>query len=106
MKMPVFHTRTQWLCVFVLPLGLTMGGIWPAFPLAYGQAGSLSGNGLGTIVTPSGTTIFVEIADSPDTRMQGLMSRPSMAPDRGMLFLFPGLADQSPVWWNCGWWRR
>jgi len=95
MKIPAFHKSTQWLGVFVLPLALTMAGIWPAFQLAYGQVGSLSGNGLGTIVTPSGTTIFVEIADSPDTRMQGLMFRPSMAPDWGMLFLFPGLGDRT-----------
>ncbi len=95
MKIPAFNNSTQWLCVCVLPLGLAIGGIWPVFQLAYGQTGSLSRNGLGTIVTPSGTTIFVEIADSPDKRVQGLMFRPSMAPDRGMLFLFPELEDRT-----------
>jgi len=81
----------------VLALVLTVVEIWPASQRAYGQAGSFSKNGLGTIVTPNGTTIFVEIADSPDKRVQGLMLRPSMAPDRGMLFLFAGLGDQ--VFW-------
>ena len=95
MKIPAFNNSNQWLCVFVLPLVLAMGGIWSVFQLAYGQTGSLSGNGLGTIVTPSGTTIFVEIADSPDKRVQGLMFRHSMAPDRGMLFLFPELGDRT-----------
>ena len=47
------------------------------------------------IVTPKGTTIFVEIADSPDTRAEGLMFRPSMASDRGMLFLFPDSGDHA-----------
>ncbi len=61
--------------------------------LAYGQATASSRKGLGTIVTPNGATIFVEIADSPDKRAQGLMFRPSMAPDRGMLFLFPEPGD-------------
>jgi uncharacterized membrane protein (UPF0127 family) len=56
---------------------------------------SKSGKGLGTISTANGTTIFVEIDDSPDTRSQGLMFRHSMAPDRGMLFLFPEHGDHT-----------
>ena len=57
------------------------------FPLTHAQL--TSEKGLGTILTPNGATIFVEIADSPDKRTQGLMFRPSMAPDRGMLFSIP-----------------
>ena len=56
---------------------------------------SPAGMGLGTVSTPNGTTIFVEIADSPYTRSQGLMFRPSMAPDWGMLFLFPEPGDHA-----------
>lgn len=38
---------------------------------------------------PGGATRFaVEIADTPETRAQGLMHREYMAPDAGMLFLF------------------
>lgn len=81
----------------MLTLGFALIEICPTSQLAYGQTSSFSKNGLGTIVTPNGTTIFAEIADSPDKRVQGLMSRPSMAPDRGMLFLFPGLGDR--VFW-------
>lgn len=97
MKIPSLNTITRWISYFVLALGLTLVEIWPDSKLAYGQAGSFSKNGLGTIVTPNGTTIFIEIADSPDKRTHGLMLRPSMAPDRGMLFLFPGLGDR--VFW-------
>jgi uncharacterized membrane protein (UPF0127 family) len=31
----------------------------------------------------------VEIADTPDERAKGLMFRPALAPDHGMLFVFP-----------------
>jgi uncharacterized membrane protein (UPF0127 family) len=31
----------------------------------------------------------VEIADTPDERARGLMFRPALAPDHGMLFVFP-----------------
>lgn len=77
----------------ILALALILGGICPSTQVGYAQPVSLSGKDLGTISTPAGTTIFVEIADSPDTRAQGLMFRPSMAPDRGMLFLFPEVGD-------------
>jgi len=97
MKTPTFSKIIHWISYCVLALSLTLIEIWPASQLAYGQAGSFSENGLGTIVTPNRATIFVEIADSPDKRVKGLMLRPSMAPDRGMLFLFPGLGDR--IFW-------
>ena len=46
-------------------------------------------SGLATVSTPRGFTIYCEIADTPATRSIGLMYRTHMAPDRGMLFLFP-----------------
>lgn len=76
-------------------IGLSVLGIGSTASLVYGQGVSTTGNGLGTINTPSGTTLFVEIADSPDKRTQGLMFRPSMAPDRGMLFQFPEQGDHT-----------
>ncbi len=63
--------------------------------LAHSQGMGGSNGGLGTISTPKGATVFVEIADSPDTRSKGLMFRESMAPDWGMLFLFPELGDHT-----------
>lgn len=44
---------------------------------------------LATITTPSGTIIFAEIADTPAKRAHGLMFRSTLAPDHGMLFVFP-----------------
>lgn len=41
--------------------------------------------------------VDVEIADTPAERRQGLMYRRSLAPDHGMLFLFPR-ADRNGFW--------
>lgn len=91
--MTVINNISRWACFLVLSLGSMFSQIWPNSQLVYGQLPA--SNGLGTISTPNGTTIFVEIADSPDKRVQGLMFRPSMAPDRGMLFLFPEPGEQT-----------
>ena len=93
--MTVVNNMTQCIGFMVLSLGTIFCGILPILPISYGQSVSVSENGLGTVVTPKGTTIFVEIADSPDKRAQGLMFRRSMATDRGMLFLFPEPGDQT-----------
>ncbi|WP_298162849.1 DUF192 domain-containing protein [Brevundimonas sp.] len=48
------------------------------------------------IVTASGEHAFmVEIADDDPERMRGLMYRPPLADDRGMLFQFPQPAEQA-----------
>lgn len=48
------------------------------------------------IVTDRGvTTLQVEIADDDAERAQGLMGRPPLADDRGMLFQFPDEAERS-----------
>lgn len=48
-------------------------------------------------ITSSGTNpkIDIEIADSPDQRMLGLMYRKKMDTDKGMLFIFPQAEEQS-----------
>ena len=86
---------TRGMGLILLPLTLASGWMGPISDLVQGQVLPSSGKGLGTIVTPNGDTIFVEIADSPDTRSHGLMFRPSMAPDRGMLFVFPEKGDHA-----------
>ncbi len=49
-----------------------------------------------TVVTESGRHDFmVEIADDEAERQQGLMYRPPLADDRGMLFQFEAAAEQS-----------
>lgn len=83
------------ISITLLLVGLSFTALWLASPPVYSQVHSLVGKGLGTILTPNGKTILVEIADSPDKRMKGLMFRPSMAPDRGMLFQFPENGDHT-----------
>jgi uncharacterized membrane protein (UPF0127 family) len=41
------------------------------------------------VALPDGAVIVVEVVSDPETRALGLMHRPSLRPDRGMLFLFP-----------------
>ncbi len=67
---------------------LILGIASPALPAPPGDpAGHRSG--LATVSTPGGVTLYCEIADTPASRSIGLMHRTRMAPDRGMLFLFP-----------------
>jgi uncharacterized membrane protein (UPF0127 family) len=48
-----------------------------------------------TVVTASGEHRFmVEIADDEAERQRGLMERPPLADDRGMLFQFPDVAER------------
>ncbi len=37
----------------------------------------------------------VEVAETPETQRRGLMERPTLAPDAGMLFLFPDIAPRA-----------
>lgn len=49
-----------------------------------------------TVVTASGEHNFmVEIADNDESRQRGLMFRPPLPDDRGMLFQFPVATEQS-----------
>lgn len=53
-----------------------------------------------TVVTSTGEHRFmVEIADDDAERQRGLMERPPLADDRGMLFQFPDVAER-------GFWMR
>jgi len=42
-----------------------------------------------------GTTVTAEVADTPQERAIGLMGRASLAPDSGMLFVYPDEAVRS-----------
>ena len=63
--------------------------VFLAFPaLAEGKSGRL------TIETAQQKIPFnIEIADTPDTLMHGLMERKTMPADHGMLFVFPSDVD-------------
>ena len=43
----------------------------------------------GQTIEAGGRTIHVEVADTPAKREQGLSGREGLAPDEGMLFVFP-----------------
>ena len=49
------------------------------------------------VVLPDGAVIAVEVVADPETRALGLMHRPSLRADRGMLFLFPDI-DVHSFW--------
>lgn len=83
-----FHS---WTGNVIFPLTISVGIVIGFYQNAWGELGSLPGNELASISTPKGSIIFAEIADTPDKRAQGLMHRPSIPPDQGMLFLFPEL---------------
>lgn len=52
-----------------------------------------------TIDSPSGrsTTVAVEVARTPDEQARGLMFRERLAPETGMLFVFP-VAEEHSFW--------
>ncbi len=49
------------------------------------------------VVFPDGYAVQVEVAADDATREQGLMYRDTLAPDRGMIFIFPADGDY-PFW--------
>jgi uncharacterized membrane protein (UPF0127 family) len=51
----------------------------------------------GRVIFPDGTRVAVEIADSDPVRQRGLMFRTSLAPNEGMIFVFPGVGSY-PFW--------
>ena len=65
--------------------------------LALLQAAACQAQPKVTIVTKEGRelTFQVEIADTPAKRQLGLQYRRDLAPDRGMIFLFPQESTQS-----------
>ena len=55
------------------------------------------------IETAAGVRLFrVELAETPDQRARGLMFRRTLAPDAGMLFLFP--ERERPTMWMADTW--
>lgn len=73
-----------------------------AVPTAF--AGDIAfGRGEVRIETAAGVRLFhVELAETPDQRARGLMFRRTLAPDAGMLFLFP--ERERPTMWMADTW--
>ncbi|MFW9261342.1 hypothetical protein A4S05_23245 [Nostoc sp. KVJ20] len=66
------------------PPSLTSGSQTPA-PENLGQTLPISAKA----IVPNGTTIKLEVAQTPEQQAMGLMYRPALPDDRGMLFGFP-----------------
>ena len=61
------------------------------------------GRGEVRIGTAAGARLFhVELAETPEQRSRGLMFRRTLAPDAGMLFLFP--ERERPTMWMANTW--
>ncbi len=60
-------------------------------------AGAQSRAPRGRAVFPDGTAVSVEIADTEPVRQRGLMFRNRMAPNEGMVFVFPE-SGYYPFW--------
>ncbi len=63
--------------------GLVVGLLAPA-----GLAQRPAAGGLISVTMPQGTVIMAELADTVEQRARGLMFRPSLEKNRGMLFTF------------------
>ena len=83
MRAPRFHSLA--LAAAVLALGGLAGASPAVVPLTL----------------PSGKVLQAEVMVSDEDRAMGLMFRPSLPPDRGMIFIF-GTADFHGIWMkNC-----
>ena len=82
-------------------LGL-LAAVFMAAPAAF--AGDIAfGRAEVRIGTAAGVRLFhVELAETPEQRARGLMFRRTLAPDAGMLFLFP--ERERPTMWMANTW--
>ncbi|MEA5582760.1 DUF192 domain-containing protein [Nodularia harveyana UHCC-0300] len=72
----------------------------PNAPTSSSQTTALTGQMLpisAEAIVPNGTKIQLEVAITPQQQAQGLMSRPALPDNRGMLFQFPA-ARQVSFW--------
>ncbi|MEH2068399.1 MAG: DUF192 domain-containing protein [Nostoc sp.] len=73
-----------------IPPAPTSGSQTPA-PESLGQTLPISGKA----IVPNGTTIQLEVAKTSQQQAMGLMYRPALPNDRGMLFVFPSVRPVS-----------
>jgi uncharacterized membrane protein (UPF0127 family) len=73
-----------------------------ALALALAALGAQAGPGVVPLTLPSGKVLQVEVMVKDEDRAMGLMFRPSLALDRGMLFIFEPPPDFHTIWMkNC-----
>jgi uncharacterized membrane protein (UPF0127 family) len=70
--------------------------------LAFASAHAAAGPAVIPLTLPSGKVLQVEVMVKDEDRAMGLMFRPSLPLDRGMLFLFDGPPEFHTIWMkNC-----
>lgn len=96
--------RVTLIALALMTIGIiaTIGGVgWQAYQdskLGYLDARSECAPTLASLGGPWGQTeILVEVADTDETRAQGLMFREHLEPGTGMLFVYPEAT--APVFW-------
>ena len=80
--------------MLVLSLGMTLACRTKPAPVASSAPVPAS---TPRVILPDGFPVAVEIAANDETREQGLMYRDSLAPDRGMIFVFTATGEY-PFW--------
>lgn len=93
----------KFLILLLAGLTVIMGSLWFLNPLTKGQPYSQVKskqvvNKPTTKMSVGGKTVFVYVADTNETRMQGLSGTKNMPEDVGMLFVFP-YPDTYPGFW-------
>ncbi|MBM4134744.1 MAG: DUF192 domain-containing protein [Nitrospira sp.] len=91
MSASIFRFRSTWVwpifgMTSLLGLTLYMGS---SQALAAGAPSKGPEEPVVSVTTPQKDTILAELADTTEKRARGLMFRPSLPQDRGMLFIFP-----------------
>jgi uncharacterized protein len=80
-----------------LALGLALGLV-----LALAASRAAAGPAVVPLTLPSGKVLQVEVMVKDEDRAMGLMFRPSLPADRGMLFIFEPPPDFHTIWMkNC-----
>lgn len=79
--------KTWWIAAIAIVILAVLGAV---YYLSTHASGNEEGTRIDLIGSNGTTTVYVEIADTPQEQEKGLMDRTSMDEDRGMLFVFSG----------------
>jgi hypothetical protein len=82
------HATIHWSNLGRLGFIAAVCAVVTGMQAAPGLAGQPAETGLIAVTTPQGAVIMAELADTAEERARGLMFRPSLEKNRGMLFTF------------------
>ena len=82
--------RKTWAAPWLSLVLLANTALWPAFLEVRADQGAPADAQSALIAVRVGDAVIrVEIADDPESHLRGLMGRETLAPDTGMLFVYP-----------------